>query len=56
MDLWIELLQGWRLEPRAALPFTVTQDFEGDHFTFFKYPPMNYGAAVRHRGAGDGGL
>ncbi|AOY95141.1 hypothetical protein BKK79_25390 [Cupriavidus sp. USMAA2-4] len=51
MDLWIELLQGWRLEPRAALPFTVTQDFEGDHFTFFKYPPMDlerlYGTVVQ---------
>ena len=38
MDLWIELLYGWGLDPRAALSFTVTQDFEGDHFTFFKYP------------------
>lgn len=38
MDLWIELLYGWGLDPRAALPFTVAQDFEGDHFTFFKYP------------------
>jgi hypothetical protein len=33
IDLWIELLHGWELEPIAALPFTVTLDFEGDQFT-----------------------
>ncbi|MDE1184679.1 DUF1839 family protein [Paraburkholderia sp.] len=38
VDLWIELLHGFGLEPRAALGFTVTQDFEGDQFTFFKFP------------------
>ncbi|NSX05817.1 DUF1839 family protein [Cupriavidus gilardii] len=38
VDLWIELLHGWQLDPLAALPFTVAQDFEGDQFTFFKYP------------------
>ena len=38
VDLWIELLHGYGLEPRAALGFTVTQDFEGDQFTFFKFP------------------
>lgn len=51
MDLWIELLHGRGLDPRAALPFTVTQDFEGDHFTFFKYPQMDlellYGTVVQ---------
>ena len=51
IDLWIELLNGWGLEPRAALPFTVTQDFEGDHFTFFKYPTNDierlYGTVVQ---------
>lgn len=51
MDLWIELLYGWGLDPRAALAFTVTQDFEGDHFTFFKYPVADleqlYGTAVQ---------
>lgn len=51
MDLWIELLHGWGLDPRAALPFTVAQDFEGDHFTFFKYPQMDlellYGTVVQ---------
>lgn len=51
MDLWIELLYGWGLDPRAALAFTVTQDFEGDHFTFFKYPQADieqlYGTIVQ---------
>nr|WP_315597738.1 DUF1839 family protein [uncultured Cupriavidus sp.] len=51
MDLWIELLYGWGLDPRAALAFTVAQDFEGDHFTFFKYPQADieqlYGTVVQ---------
>lgn len=38
VDLWIELLGALRLEPAAAMAFTVTQDFEGDQFTFFKIP------------------
>lgn len=38
VDLWIELLHGFGFDPRAALAFTVTQDFEGDQFTFFKFP------------------
>ena len=38
IDLWIELLHGFGLNPTAAFPFTVTQDFEGDQFTFFKFP------------------
>ena len=51
IDLWVELLHGWGLEPRAGLAFTVAQDFEGDHFTFFKYPQMDletlYGISVQ---------
>lgn len=51
IDLWVELLHGWGLDPRAGLPFTVAQDFEGDHFTFFKYPQMDletlYGTVVQ---------
>lgn len=39
VDVWIEVLHAFGLEPLAALPFTVGQDFEGDHFTFFKFPP-----------------
>ena len=38
VDLWIELLHAMGLAPEAALGFTLTQDFEGDHFTFFKFP------------------
>ena len=38
VDLWIELLASRGLEPLAGLGFTVRQDFEGDQFTFFKFP------------------
>ncbi|TWT15867.1 DUF1839 family protein [Reyranella sp. CPCC 100927] len=39
IDVWVEVLHAFGLEPLAALSFTVEQDFEGDHFTFFKFPP-----------------
>jgi len=39
VDLWIGALHARGLEPLAMLGFTVTQDFEGDQFTFFK-PPL----------------
>ena len=39
VDLWIEVLNSSGLPVEAALGFTVTQDFEGDQFTFFKFPP-----------------
>ena len=38
-DVWIEILHASGFDPAAALGFTVAQDFEGDHFTFFKPPP-----------------
>ena len=38
VDLLIEVLSAAGYEPTAALGFTVTQDFEGDQFTFFKFP------------------
>ena len=38
VDLWIEVLSTMRLPPEAMLGFTLTQDFEGDQFTFFKVP------------------
>ena len=38
VDLWIEVLHAYGLDPAAALGFTVAQDFEGDQFTFFKFP------------------
>lgn len=37
-DLWIEILPALGLAPEAIFGFTVTQDFEGDHFTFTKFP------------------
>jgi len=38
VDLLIEVLHATGHDPVAALGFTVTQDFEGDQFTFFKFP------------------
>ncbi|MDR6759637.1 hypothetical protein J2Y48_004955 [Mycoplana sp. BE70] len=38
VDLWIEVLNALALAPEAMLGFTLTQDFEGDQFTFFKVP------------------
>ena len=38
VDLWIEVLNAMGLPPEAMLGFTLTQDFEGDQFTFFKVP------------------
>ncbi len=38
VDLWIEVLAASGLLPEAMLGFTLTQDFEGDQFTFFKVP------------------
>jgi hypothetical protein len=40
-DVIIELLHGLGHEPMAALPFTLTIDFEGDQWTFFKFPPAD---------------
>jgi len=38
VDVWIELLHANGFDPIAALPFTFSVDFEGDQWTFFKYP------------------
>ena len=38
VDVLVELLHGLGLEPVAALPFTLRIDFEGDQWTFFKFP------------------
>ncbi len=37
-DVLIELLHGLGHEPVAALAFTLAVDFEGDQWTFFKFP------------------
>jgi hypothetical protein len=39
-DLWIEIIASLGMAPEAAFGFTLTQDFEGDQFTFFK-PPLD---------------
>lgn len=39
-DLWVEVLHAMGLAPEAAFGFAVTQDFEGDQFTFAK-PPLD---------------
>lgn len=38
VDLWVELLHALGHEPIAALAFTLPIDFEGDQWTFFKFP------------------
>lgn len=40
-DVLIELLHALGYEPIAALPFTLAIDFEGDQWTFFKFPPAD---------------
>jgi hypothetical protein len=37
-DVWVEVLHALGLDPVAAAPFCVASDFEGDQWTFFKYP------------------
>ncbi len=39
VDLWIELLHALALDPLAAAAFTISTDFEGDQWSFFKFPP-----------------
>ena len=38
VDVWVELAHALGREPVAALPFTFAIDFEGDQWTFFKFP------------------
>jgi hypothetical protein len=38
VDVWVELLHALGHDPVAALPFTLAIDFEGDQWTFFKFP------------------
>lgn len=51
VDLLIELLAAYGFNPVWMLAFTLTQDFEGDHFTFFKAPSEDvealYGLSVQ---------
>ncbi len=41
VDVWIETLHAFGYEPIAALPFTFAIDFEGDQWTFFKFPLLD---------------
>ncbi|MGM8228259.1 DUF1839 family protein [Cellvibrio sp. ARAG 10.3] len=38
VDVLVELLHGLGYEPTAALPFALGIDFEGDQWSFFKFP------------------
>ncbi len=38
IDVWIEILAALGEDPTSALGFTAAQAFEGDHFTFTKFP------------------
>ncbi len=38
VDVWIEVLHALDLDPVPALAFTLSVDFEGDQWQFFKYP------------------
>lgn len=38
VDVLVELLHGLGYDPVAALAFTIGIDYEGDQWTFFKYP------------------
>ncbi len=39
VDVWIEVLHALELDPVAAAAFTLSADFEGYQWSFFKYPP-----------------
>ncbi len=39
VDLWLELLHALGLDATPALAFTLSVDFEGDQWQFFKFPP-----------------
>ncbi|MEY2447950.1 MAG: hypothetical protein QOH79_1426 [Acidimicrobiaceae bacterium] len=38
VDLWIEVLHAFGFDPLASAAFTLSSDFEGDQWTFFKFP------------------
>jgi Domain of unknown function (DUF1839) len=51
VDLWVELLHALGLDPIASLAFTLSVDFDGEQWEFFKPPLENlrelYGLNVR---------
>lgn len=38
VDVWLEVLHSLGLDPMVAGAFAISADFEGDQWTFFKYP------------------
>jgi hypothetical protein len=57
VDLLIEVIASYGGDPVSGLGFTVLQDFEGDQFTFFKFPASTletlYGLSVLELGIFD---
>ncbi len=51
IDVWLEVLHSAKLEPTAALAFTLASDFDGDQWTFYKPPHVDlnvlYGVSVQ---------
>ncbi|HEY1532857.1 MAG TPA: DUF1839 family protein [Polyangiaceae bacterium] len=51
IDVWLEVLHAAKLDPTAALAFTVASDFDGDQWTFYKPPHVDlsvlYGVGVQ---------
>lgn len=39
VDIWIEALHAFGLDPVAGLAFTLSADFDGDQWQFIKFPP-----------------
>ncbi|HEY3942570.1 MAG TPA: DUF1839 family protein [Acidimicrobiales bacterium] len=55
VDVWVEVLHALGLDPLAAGAFTLSADFEGDQWSFFKIPPEDlrslYGIEVSEMNA-----
>ena len=49
VDVWIEVLHALGLDPTAAGAFTLSTDFEGDQWTFFKFPPEDFAPSSASR-------
>ncbi|NYG07388.1 hypothetical protein BJ986_001875 [Phycicoccus badiiscoriae] len=45
VDVWIELLHSLGMQPLASAAFSLASDFEGDQWTFFKFPQEDLYAA-----------
>lgn len=45
VDVWLEILHALGLDPLVAAAFPISTDFEGDQWTFYKYPAEDLRAA-----------